>query len=251
VTRAVVVAPHPDDEVLGASGVLRDAEVTVVHVSDGVPPWAAPGEGPGLLRRRRAECAAAWELLGAEVADVVRLGLEDLGVWRAVPELAQLLAHVLGALAPTSVHVPAYQGGHPDHDATFAAALLARRATGDRHRWFVYGLYGYDASGTLCFGALDPGAYPGATRLAQAPPDLERKATALGCFASQLRPGSIVQRWLDAPGAEGCARLPPGLPADPGTCFYDHELDFARFGVTSAVVRTELEHGLGGRGPVG
>lgn len=243
-TRAVVVAPHPDDEVLGTSSVLRHEPVTVVHVSDGVPPWTDPSESQSLVGRRQAECQAAWEALGAQVGEVVRLGFADLAVWRSVRQLAAVLTEVVGALEPTSIHVPAYQGGHPDHDATYAAALLARWATGDRHRWIVYSLYGYDVDGSFSLGALDPIRYPGAARLTETAPDLERKAVALSCFSSQLRGGSILQRWLDAPAAEHVAPAPLSLPVEPDTCFYDDELDFARFGVTSPAVRAMLDREL-------
>ena len=40
-SRAIVVAPHPDDEVLGASGILTTRPCTVVFATDGVPPDVA------------------------------------------------------------------------------------------------------------------------------------------------------------------------------------------------------------------
>ena len=242
---AIVLAPHPDDEVLGASTILRHWPTTVVHVTDGVPPWTDPAAGAALVERRRAECGAAWDVLGADVAGIIQLGFDDLTVWRAVSELADILTDHLTGSEPTTVHVPAHQGGHPDHDATFAAALLARRRTGnDRHRWRVYGLYGYHPNGRLAFGALERSSYPGASRVGDATTEVERKALALRCFTSQLRPGSIVQRWLRRPAAEADAPLPNGLPTNPAACFYDQELDFTRHGVTAITVRAALELAL-------
>ena len=241
----VVLAPHPDDEVLGASTVLRHGPTVVVHVTDGVPPWTLPADCPGLLYRRRTECEEAWGVLGADVARVIRIGLDDLTVWRTVPQLANTLTDYLAGLEPATVYVPAHQGGHPDHDATFAAALLARRRTGDQHGWRVYGLYGYDRNGRLAFGTLEHSHHEDANRVGGTAGDLERKATALRCFTSQIRPGSIVQRWLDAPVAESDALLPDGRPANPTACFYDHELDFVRHGVTGAIVQTALDLALG------
>ena len=246
-TRAVVVAPHPDDEVLGTSSVLRQEPVTVVHVSDGVPPWTDPSEAQRLVGRRQAECHAAWEALGAQVGDVVRLGFADLAVWRSVAELHGG-AHRggRGVGGRTSNPCAGVPGWSPrSRNATSTAALLrAVGRPGDRHRWLVYSLYGYDVDGSFSIGALDPIRYPGADRLTEAAPDLERKAVALGCFSSQLRAGSILQRWLDAPAAEHVAQHLVSLPVEPGACFYDDELDFARFGVTSPAVRAMLDREL-------
>jgi len=244
VTPVIVLAPHPDDEVLGASTVLRHGPTTVVHVTDGVPPWTDPTAWATLLDRRRAECAAAWDVLDADVAGSIQLGFADLTVWRAVPQLADALTARLADSEPATVHVPAHQGGHPDHDATFAAALLARRRTGDRHRWRVYGLYGYPSSGLLAFGSLERSHYGQASRVGDTTTELERKAAALGCFTSQLFPGSIVQRWLDSPAAEADAPLPDGLPTSAAACFYDQELDFTPYGVTAAAVRDALDLAL-------
>jgi LmbE family N-acetylglucosaminyl deacetylase len=244
VSPAIVLAPHPDDEVLGASTILRHGPTTVVHVTDGVPPWTDPTACATLLERRRAECAAAWDVLGADVAGCIQLGFDDLAVWRAVPQLADALTDHLAASEPATVHVPAHQGGHPDHDATFAAALLARRRTGGRHAWRVYGLYGYPSSGRLAFGALERSHYQHAKRVGDTTTELERKAAALRCFTSQLFAGSIVQRWLDAPAAEADAPLPDGLPTNVAACFYEQELDFTRFGVTAAAVRVALDLAL-------
>jgi len=244
VSPTIVLAPHPDDEVLGTSTILRRGPTTVVHVTDGVPPWTDPTAWATLQERRQAECAAAWAVLGADVAGSIQLGFDDLTVWRAVPQLADVLTDHLTRSEPATVHVPAHQGGHPDHDATFAAALIARRRTGDRHRWRVYGLYGYPSGGRLAFGALERSHYQHASRVGDTTTELERKAAALRCFTSQLFPGSIVQRWLDAPAAEGDAPLPDGLPTKAAACFYDQELDFAHYGVTGTTVRVALDLAL-------
>ena len=242
-TAAVVLAPHPDDEVLGASTVLLDGAATVVHVTDGVPPWIDETAVAALRERRHQECEAAWAALGAQVSGVVRFGFDDLTVWRSVRQLAAALVDLLADAGPADVHVPAYQGGHPDHDATFAAALLARRTTGRRHRWHAYGLYGYDSTRRLRFGALDGATYRVVT-VGSTEADLAGKATALRCFASQLRPRSVVQRWLDDPAPETRAPLPARLPTTTRPCFYEEEFDFDVHGVTQAAVTAELHRAL-------
>src|ERR1700722_1914103 len=153
----VVVAPHPDDEVLGGSGVLLGASATVIHVTDGVPPWTTATERDRLGSDRQTESERAWTSLSSRV-DGVRLGFEDLGAWQLVDEGAEQLAHALGSLAPAGVYLPAYQRGHPDHDATYLAGALARQQLGcpSGTQWWVYGLYGFDAERCLRFGWLAP-----------------------------------------------------------------------------------------------
>jgi LmbE family N-acetylglucosaminyl deacetylase len=245
VTRRFVVAPHPDDEVLGASHVLRGGDVTVVHVTDGVPPWLDEDEGLRLRRRRQAECDAAWRALGANVDDVVSFGLADLRAWREVDEIAERLTDLVGRAPGSTMYVPAHQGGHPDHDAIFAAAILARRRGSGGKRWRTYSLYGYDPGNRLVFGELDDQHYPGSSSVELSEVERSAKHAALACFGSQLRPDSVVQRWLDSPATvESVAPLPFELPSSVVAAFYDEELDFDRHGVTAARVDVALRAAL-------
>jgi LmbE family N-acetylglucosaminyl deacetylase len=242
----VVVAPHPDDEVLGCSAVLFGASATVVHVTDGVPPWTAATDRDSLRSARQTESARAWATLSSRV-DCVRLGFEDLGAWQLVDEVSDSLAGVFGALATDRVFLPAYQRGHPDHDATYVAGALARQRLGCRSgiQWWVYGLYGLDAERRLRFGWLPPEMYGPTEVRADEAGILETKGQALCQFISQVWPGSVLDRWLQGPMPEHFAPLPdswervPTLP-----CFYDEELDFARHGASAAEVEAAFRRAL-------
>jgi LmbE family N-acetylglucosaminyl deacetylase len=252
----LLVAPHPDDEVLGGSAVMRDGPVTVVHVTDGVPPWIDARERSAVRSARRAECAQAWQALSAEV-DWVQLGYPDLRAWRSVEELAASLGEVAVASSARTVFLPAYQRGHPDHDATFlAGALAAEGLAGRGIAWWVYGLYGLDSSRRLRFGCLPPTEFPGVVQRGDRDL-LSVKDQALRQFTSQLWPDSALNRWLGDPSPEQFAPLPPvwrRIPAGPS--FYDEQLGFARHGAGAAVVeatfaRVLAQPGPGpGRGPV-
>ena len=111
-TPAIVVAPHPDDEVLGCATVLYGTVATVIQVTDGVPPWTEPGARDGFRSARKVECARAWESLSSEV-EAVPLGFRDLGAWQAVEEIAESLCRVIGATGATRVFLPAYQTRSP------------------------------------------------------------------------------------------------------------------------------------------
>ena len=136
--RLVVVAPHPDDEVLGAGGLLAATalagrEQLLVAVTDG------KASHPGSLRwpaeklgaQRRLETAAALRELGAEACTVVRLGLEDGGITAATGRLADALAAILG---PADVIVSPWRfDGHPDHEAVGRTVAPIARMAGAGH----------------------------------------------------------------------------------------------------------------------
>ena len=76
--------------------------------------WATAG-GFAPAGRRRREGEAVARLLGLVEDEHVSLGLPDQGAMDHLPEIAAALRSTLQGV--TSVCVPAYEGGHPDHDA--------------------------------------------------------------------------------------------------------------------------------------
>ena len=127
--RVVVVAPHPDDEVLGVGGTLArfaaaGAAIVLVAVTDGER--SHPGQEDILRRLRPAESAAAAARLGIVPTQTSRLGHPD----GAVDE--DLLASQLSDLISGGdvVLAPWVRDGHPDHDRVGRAALVAARSQG-------------------------------------------------------------------------------------------------------------------------
>lgn len=160
--RAVIVAPHPDDETLAAGGlaqrILRSGgsvRVIVVTAGDGYREAAAAASGHaeptasdyralGALRAR--ELAEAMRLLG--IRDVVQLDGPDGGVdaLEAAPrttpytapetgrgpfsgeDLARRLGDAIAAMVPTLVVFPDPRDHHADHAATgrFVRDVVAR-----------------------------------------------------------------------------------------------------------------------------
>jgi LmbE family N-acetylglucosaminyl deacetylase len=128
----LVVAAHPDDESLGAGGLIHQAgrcgaRVSVVVATDGEGSHpASTSHPPGVLAgRRRAEALAAAAELGDHVT-VHALALPDGGLDTAEEALATALAEV-GAAADLVV-TPWVGDRHPDHAAAArAGAQLAAR----------------------------------------------------------------------------------------------------------------------------
>src|ERR1700760_2014925 len=92
VTSAVVVAAHPDDEILGVGGLISvlaasRARLRLVAVTDGERSHRGRTPPAVLARRRTPETAAALRALGARAAEVIRLRLPDGGLAAREDEL--------------------------------------------------------------------------------------------------------------------------------------------------------------------
>jgi LmbE family N-acetylglucosaminyl deacetylase len=119
----LVVAPHPDDEILGCGGAIA------LHIRRGDPVHVAlvtAGEVGGEGRERLAESRVAAGHLGS--TEVVALGAPD-GAVASDAGLVMRLAAVVEAVKPIVVYAPSPFEMHPDHVATLdatAAALVGR-----------------------------------------------------------------------------------------------------------------------------
>jgi LmbE family N-acetylglucosaminyl deacetylase len=127
IRRAVVVSPHPDDEVLGAGGMIADLRrkkvpVTVVAVTDGEA--AYPGTS-GLGPIRRVEQENALGRIGVSNVDIKRLGMPDGGV---ASHEDRLVGQLQDMLTPETLLIAPWQlDPHPDHEACGRAAVRAAR----------------------------------------------------------------------------------------------------------------------------
>jgi LmbE family N-acetylglucosaminyl deacetylase len=135
----LVVAAHPDDEVIGAGALLTrlaTARVVIdlVHVTDGAPRNMVDASAAGFVdpesyaRQRRRELYAALHAGGIAVRSAGMLGVPDQQASLSLEPLARRLARVLEVIRPAVVLTHPYEGGHPDHDATAFAVHAATAA---------------------------------------------------------------------------------------------------------------------------
>ena len=175
----VVLAAHPDDEVLGAGGLLCllasvGIRIRLVAVTDGEASHRGQADPGELITRRCDERAAALCELGAGAAEVIRLSLPDSRLNRFEPELTVLLCQLTAGfdvcLAPWENDV------HADHEAVGRAARLACP------RLFFYPIWMWHWARPG-----DPRVpWAQAFRVPLPAVAIEHKRAAIGCFASQL-----------------------------------------------------------------
>jgi LmbE family N-acetylglucosaminyl deacetylase len=131
--RALVVAPHPDDESIGCAGTMalladRGTTVTTLTATDGGATKGSdlPPDEIGRLRRAEAQRAAA--VVDAEARF---LGLPDGGLADRPHELTSGLRKELSELEPDVVFAPWLLDGGSDHRAVATALAEALDNAGD------------------------------------------------------------------------------------------------------------------------
>jgi N-acetylglucosamine malate deacetylase 2 len=141
-TRLAAVFAHPDDETIACGAQLGRLDgASVVIVTDGAPRNLQDAHRLGFATAaeyaavRHRELAAALGTAGVRAEQVISLGVPD---QEAAFRLAQISIKLTELFARRGIHsvlTHAYEGGHPDHDATafcvHAAAALSRRRRHD------------------------------------------------------------------------------------------------------------------------
>lgn len=144
--RALVVAPHPDDEIVGCGGVFiahRRAghPVDVAVMTDGGLGNPDGEGGPEYAALRREETRRAVDLAGGACHHF--LDYPDGGL-RHTLKPAEDLAALMVRLRPASVFFPSPYEVHPDHRACCLHVIRAVRSLE-----FQPALYGYEVGGFM------------------------------------------------------------------------------------------------------
>lgn len=180
----LVIAPHPDDEVLGAGGMIArlasaGEPVTVAVVTSGRPP-AWPAERTKAVR---AEAERAHRRLGV---------VETLWLDQPAAELGQVphailnaaIAEVVKSVGPRTLLVPHPGDIHLDHQVAFLSSMVAARP---HQAAYPRRILAYETLSETNWNApyLSPPFLP--QLFIDIEETLEAKLEAMRLFASQLR----------------------------------------------------------------
>jgi LmbE family N-acetylglucosaminyl deacetylase/glycosyltransferase involved in cell wall biosynthesis len=178
--RILVLAAHPDDEVLGAGGTMAlnagvaEAIRIWVATDGGRQEGAPPGDGYG--ERRREESRKAAGALGLEPP--VFGALSDRELSARAQELDAAIGALIDSFRPDLILCPSPVEIHPDHralaEAVFGKLSSSRPADADHDRFRFLRVAFYEISHPLL-----PNALVDIASVA------ERKEEALRCYASQ------------------------------------------------------------------
>jgi LmbE family N-acetylglucosaminyl deacetylase len=178
-TRVLVLAAHPDDEVLGCGGTVAlhtraGQHVTSVIVCEGESLRYGPG-GVG----QPAHMQRAAEALG--VADVRSLGFADQRLDTVtLTEIITPLERVVREVRPTVVYCQYGGDVNRDHELLFKALLVATRPTEP----FIESVYAFDTASSTEWAF--PRTFAPDTWV-DISSTLEDKLAAMACYESELR----------------------------------------------------------------
>ena len=162
----VVLSPHPDDESLGAGGLIaaacaegQNADVVVITDGSGSHPRSQIYPRDKLINLRKAEVEAAGSILGLSHDNVSYLGLQD----TQAPSSGADFDAAVTAIAETcrkagaaSLFVTWDCDPHCDHEATARMATAVRQRLPELRLW-AYPIWGWHLNPKLPLNRPAPG----------------------------------------------------------------------------------------------
>jgi len=183
--KALVIASHPDDEVLGCGGVIarhRDKghEVHVVIVTKGSPDLYTEEQVTKVYK----EMANAHEVLGGTQTYFLDFPAPCLDTVPAY-KIADAIRAVLLDVKPDYVYIPHGGDIHLDHRITYLASLVATRPF---KPWAPRKIFCYETPSETDWAPPKPHEAFIPNVFVDIGPQLERKLQAMACFEGQVQP---------------------------------------------------------------
>ncbi len=184
VNNILVIAPHPDDEVLGCGGTIsklasQNNNVYVLIITRGKEE-IYPEER---ILNVRKEALAAHKLLGVKETRFLDFPAPELDLI-SISKLASAISDIINEFQSETIYLPHHGDIHHDHKAVFYAGLVAARPTKSSP---VKRIYSYETlsetewAAPINSDAFIPTTYVNITNTFAA------KLEAMQCFKSQLR----------------------------------------------------------------
>ena len=213
--RVAIVVAHPDDETIAAGASFRLMPgLLLVHITDGAPRRLDDAKRAGFnspaayAAARERELRSVLALAGVDPTRA-QLGIPDQDASLHMPAIADDLGRLFARHGTEAVLTHAYEGGHPDHDATACAVQLAAGRVGLPIVEFA----GYHAGpGEMVVQRFLPG--PPEARVPLDPDEAAGKQAMLDCFRSQAEilshSDASVEHFRPAPAYDFAAPPHPG-----------------------------------------
>jgi len=181
--RMLVIAPHPDDEILGVGGTMtrftrQGGELSILTVAAHMPPLYSKAVHETTI----AEAKQAHAVVGAKQSiflDQPAVLLGDI----PVPEFNQRILEVVQAIEPDILLIPFYDR-HVDHRQIFDAAMVVSRPVGVGKRIQVVAAYETLSETHWNAPHLEPNFTP--NWVVDISTTIDTKVEAMSCYRSQV-----------------------------------------------------------------
>jgi N-acetylglucosamine malate deacetylase 1 len=182
--KILIIAPHPDDEVLGCGGIIKklasqDKEVWILIMTRGKSGMYSEER---ILNVRR-EAVNAHKTLDVAGTRFCNFPAPDLDLV-SVSELSAAISEVINEILPDTVFLPFRGDIHQDHKAVFNAGLVATRPVRNST---IKKIYSYEIlsetewAAPFCDDKFIPDFFVNIAGV------FEAKIEAMKCYKSQLR----------------------------------------------------------------
>ena len=180
----LVIAPHPDDEVLGAGGIIKkysDAgfHVYILVVTRGNPKYYSEAK----IINVRQEALNAHKILGVKETAFLDFFAPDLDI-TPKSQISKAISEYLIKWQITDLYVPHLGDIHIDHRVVFESALVASRPKGN---YTVQRIFSYETLSETEWAYPFNGYNFVPTHFVDVSDSISYKIEALKCFKSQIR----------------------------------------------------------------
>ncbi|MEQ8195343.1 MAG: PIG-L family deacetylase, partial [Rhodospirillales bacterium] len=185
--RILILAPHPDDEVVGCGAAVRrarkaGASVYVIFLTNGVPAPHSPKPGSvsdyqERVVRRRNEAMQVADTMGFTPVGFPNIPSRNLK--GHFVETREAIVRAVERYGIGALWAPAYEGGHQDHDA---ANVLAS-TFGSSLNVYEFAEYNFSGASVQCNAFPEPDGREHVLFLT--PAEQERKRALLACYRSE------------------------------------------------------------------